>query len=231
MGRSTFEGPILSGDSRFGPIRDVGYTDLVQTAYLNFANTTSGIQGFSGGSGQFVNANTIPNQAAVIYTPQAGVFSNSGPTAATVTADTTSNIYRGAVFYVPAGSTITGIDIFLGTAITVTGTTPTFTAAIGNTFNGSQYGTVSAVSTGKNTIALTAAEVNAWAAGTTQDFQNPVVGSQPTWFSQVVITFNINGSSADLSALSAGTLLFELKYKQADNNIGSTTAYPYGNFD
>ena len=38
MARSTFDGPILSGDSRFGPIRTVGYTDLAQDFALNFAN-------------------------------------------------------------------------------------------------------------------------------------------------------------------------------------------------
>ena len=59
MARTTFEGPILSGDNRFGPIRDVGYTDLVQTAYLDFSNTTSGTTGYSGGSGVFINSNTI----------------------------------------------------------------------------------------------------------------------------------------------------------------------------
>ena len=230
MARSTFEGPILAGDSRFGPTRDVGYADMVQTAYLDFSNTTSGTAGYSGGSGIFINSNTIPNLAGNIYSPQAGVGTTAGPTIVTPTADTTSNIYRGAVFYVPVGSTITTADIFLGTAITVTGTTPTFTAKIGNQFNGSQYGTVSAVSTGRNTISLTAAEVNAWQA-TTADFQNPVVGQNPQFFSQVVFTFNINGGSADLSALSAGTLYFLLRYKQLDPNIGNQTTYPYGNFD
>lgn len=230
MGRSTFEGPILAGDSRFGPIRDVGYTDMVQTAFLDFSNTTPATAGYGGASTIFVNSNTVPNVAGNIYSPQAGVGTSAGPTVVTPTADTASNIYRGAVFYLPVNSVITTADIFLGTAITVTGTTPTFTAKIGNQFNGSQYGTVSAVSTGRNTIALTAAEVNAWQA-TTLDFQNPSVGTQPSFFSQVVFTFNINGASADLSALSAGTLYFLLRYRQYDSNIGNTTTYPYGNFD
>ena len=42
MGRSTFEGPILSGDNRFGPLRNVGYSQLVQNVDLDFSNTTSG---------------------------------------------------------------------------------------------------------------------------------------------------------------------------------------------
>jgi hypothetical protein len=230
MARSTFDGPILSGDSRFGPIRDVGYADLTQTAFIDFSNTTSGTANYSGGSGVFVNSNLIPNLPGNIYSPQAGVGSNAGPTVVTPTADTTSNIYRGAVMYLPINSVITGVDIFLGTAITVTGTTPTFTAKIGNQFNGSQYGSVSAVATGKNTIAMTASEVNAW-NGTTLDFQNPNVGTQPAFFSQVVFTFNINGASSDLASLSAGTLNFVLKYRQYDANIGNMTTYPYGNFD
>ncbi len=34
MGRSTFDGPILSGDNRFGPQRDVGPVLLAQQAFL-----------------------------------------------------------------------------------------------------------------------------------------------------------------------------------------------------
>jgi hypothetical protein len=229
MARSTFEGPILAGDQRFTALRDVGYADMVQTAYLNFANTTAGTAGYSGGSGTFVASNLVPNVAGQLYTPSS-TYSASGPTTTTPTADTTSNIYRGAVFYTPINSVITGLDVYLGTAITVTGTTPTFTMAIGNQFNGSQYGTVSAVSTGKNTIALTAAEVNNWQA-TTSDIQNPTLGAQPSFLSQVVFTFNINGASSDLASLSAGTLMFVLRYRQYDANIGNSTTYPYGNFD
>ena len=40
MGRSTFEGPILSGDNRFGPQRDVGPVLLAQQAFLDFAVTS-----------------------------------------------------------------------------------------------------------------------------------------------------------------------------------------------
>jgi len=41
MARSTFEGPILSGDQRFGALRDVGYAALAQFASLTFTNTSS----------------------------------------------------------------------------------------------------------------------------------------------------------------------------------------------
>ena len=112
MGRSTFEGPVLSGDNRFGPLRDVGYADLVQTALLDFAVTTNNTQNYGGGSGIFVTSNNIPNSAATIYNPQAGVYSNTGPTAATApTADATGTVYRGAVFLLPQQSSILNIDI------------------------------------------------------------------------------------------------------------------------
>jgi hypothetical protein len=60
MARSTFAGPILSGDARFGIIRDVGYTDLVQNCSIVLTNTTVATAGYSGGSGQFVQGNQIP---------------------------------------------------------------------------------------------------------------------------------------------------------------------------
>ena len=41
MGRSTFEGPILAGDNRFGPLRNVGYPELYQYANLTLTNTTN----------------------------------------------------------------------------------------------------------------------------------------------------------------------------------------------
>ena len=73
MARTTFSGPILSGDSRFGPIRTVGYTDLAQNIDMNFANTGgNGTAGYAGGSGQFVNGNLIPNvNACLLYTSDA----------------------------------------------------------------------------------------------------------------------------------------------------------------
>ena len=49
MARSTFSGPILSGANRFGPLRDVGYTDLTQTAFLDFSVTTPNTANYGGG--------------------------------------------------------------------------------------------------------------------------------------------------------------------------------------
>ena len=81
MARATFEGPILSGDSRFGPLRNVGYTDLCQEATIVLTNTANGTAGYGGSSGQFVNGNGIPNTNAVVYTPSSSVYPTlrSGP--------------------------------------------------------------------------------------------------------------------------------------------------------
>ena len=68
MARSTFEGPILSGDVRFGALRNVGYTQLVQDTNIVLTNTAVNTAGYGGVSGQFVNGNGIPNSNATVYT-------------------------------------------------------------------------------------------------------------------------------------------------------------------
>ena len=137
MARATFEGPILSGDSRFGPLRNVGYTDLVQSTSIVLTNTTNGTAGNSGGSGQFVNGNQIPNLNATVYTPSSTVYP---PAAATITADAgtagAGTLYRGVVFYLPYGSDINDFLIDTNVAITATGgTIGTVSAKMGNAFN------------------------------------------------------------------------------------------------
>ena len=99
MARSTFEGPILSGDNRFGPLRNVGYSQLVQNVDLDISNSVVGTSTYSGSSGQFVSSNNIPNLNGTVYVPSA----TATPVAQTIPADTTTNIYRGAVFYLPTG--------------------------------------------------------------------------------------------------------------------------------
>ena len=79
MARSTFEGPILSGDNRFGSLRDVGYTVLEQDCYIDLSNSTVGTAGYAGGSGQFAWGNNIPNLPGTVYTPSS-VYSANGPT-------------------------------------------------------------------------------------------------------------------------------------------------------
>ena len=103
MARSTFEGPVLQGNNRFGPLRNVGYSVLTQSVVLDLTNVTNGTANYSGGNQQFVCSNGIPNTNATVYTASATAYP---PTAATITADTATILYRGAVLYLPYGSLI-----------------------------------------------------------------------------------------------------------------------------
>jgi hypothetical protein len=240
MARSTFEGPILSGDSRFGPLRNVGYTDLVQETSIVLTNVTNATAGYGGVSGQFVNGNQIPNQNATVYTPSSSTYP---PTAATITADTGSGgigtLYRGVVFYVPYGSNINDFLIDTNVAITATGgTIGTVTASMGNAFNDTTYANVTTMnaSTGRKTVAQTGAQLLACNSTTGDITISPTSGTGPnaSLMSQVVITLTIPytaGSGAVLPVFTAGTFTFALRYTQLDGNIGTTTTYPYGNFD
>jgi len=237
MARSTFEGPILSGDNRFGPQRDVGPVLLSQQCFLDFSVTTPGTAGYGGASGQFVTANTLPNSIATIYSPQAGVFSNTGPTAATApTADATGTNYRGAVFLLPYQSYIQ--NIYIDNIVQPTDGTHAVTSIqpyIANNFvtTGGTYGTVAAItgsSIGRSTATFTAAQyVNA--QSTLQDVQNLQPGQQPTWFSQVVVNLAMTVSS--LTSVNAGKINIIVQYVQTDPtvNVGNATTYPYGNYD
>jgi len=237
MARSTFSGPILAGNSRFGAIRDVGYTDLVQDCSIVLTNTTVATAGYSGGSGQFVNGNQIPNINGVVYTPSSTAYP---PTAATITADAgtggTGTLYRGVVFYLPTSSNINDFLLDTNVAITATGgTIGTVTASIGNGFNTTTYGSVTSMNaaTGRNTVVQTGAQLLATNA-TTADFTNPMGVVEPATFSQVVVTLTIpytGGTGTTLPVITAGTFTFALRYTQVDANIGNSTTYPYGNFD
>ena len=138
MARSTFEGPILSGDNRFGPLRNVGYSDLVQATDIDFTVTTAGTAYYSGGSGQFVWGNGIPNLPGQLYTPSSS-YSTSGPTTTTPTADptgTSGTIYRGVVMYLPVGCEINDIFIDCGVVPTLSaGTIGNVSVKVGNAFN------------------------------------------------------------------------------------------------
>ena len=240
MARATFEGPILAGDSRFGPLRNVGYADLAQETSIVLTNTTNATAGYGGASGQFVNGNQIPNQNATVYTPSSSTYP---PTAATITADTvsttTGTLYRGVVFYLPYGSNIN--DFLLDTNVAITlnnGTVGTVTAKMGNAFNDTTYGNVSSMNaaTGRNTIAQTGAQLLSCNATTGDITISPVPGSSQysSLMSQIVVTLTIpytGGVSGTLSAITAGTFTFAVRYTQLDANIGNSTAYPYGNFD
>jgi len=239
MARSTFEGPVLSGDNRFGPLRDVGYAVLEQDCYIDLSNTTVGTTGYSGGSGQFVWGNNIPNLTGVVYTPSS-TYTTTGPTVQTIPADASTQVYRGAVMYLPINSqildiivdyplaitgegsaTLSNTSVFVSNNYTAAGGTPTYaTAVISSSTGVGTAGRLSTTYTGTNLLNILA---------TTSDIQNPASGANPAFLSQVVFTLSITGTS--VAAPTGGKLNFIVRYAQADNNIGNLTTYPYGNLD
>lgn len=236
MARSTFEGPILSGDNRFGPTRDVGYTDLVQYCDINFANTGgSGTAGYPGSSGQFVMGNLVPNVPATLYTPQAAAYSNAGPTVLTPTADTTTNIYRGCIVYLPANAGINDILVDCGVVPTLSsGSLTSTTVYVSNSITAAAgtptyAGTAAISAVGRQALSTFTDTQFINQSATSSDFQNPVLGQQPTWFSQVVFTVALVGTS--MTTLATGKFYFTIRYTQLDGNIGTITTYPNGNLD
>jgi hypothetical protein len=249
MARSTFEGPVLAGTNRFGPLRNVGYVDMVQNCDLVLTNANSNTSGYAGGSGVYVASNGIPNNQAVVYTPSATTYP---PVAATITADAgtsgSGTLYRGCVFYIPYGSQINDILIDTGVAITMTGgTVGTVAAYISNGFNTGTtpaYAAITSINTvGRQSLNTFTTAQLANQQATSGDITNPpgaaTGGGQSTdpnssLVSQVVVNINIpysGGSGTTLPVLTAGTFYATIRYAQLDQNIGSTTAYPYGNFD
>jgi hypothetical protein len=334
MARATFEGPILAGDNRFGPLRNVGYTEAVQTAYLDILNTTPNTSGYSGGSGVFVRSNGIPNSQATVYTPSI----TFPPVVQTIPADSATNVYRGAVMYLPYGSTINDVFVDCGNPVAVSGGSAALTSAtvyVSNNYTAAA-GTAKYFQTGSITAAgrqslstFTTAQLYNQQLGTTGDITNPPASGQGTspnsnLVSQLVFTLAIVGTSLDtrvgtatvagaaiadtigtftctsnaslavgqtitlsgtyggagsitgyanptsylvatatggagtvtgfkiinldgsavtttagtptgitytISSALSGRFLFTARYTQLDGNIGTSTAYPYGNFD
>lgn len=231
MGRSTFEGPILAGENRFPPFRNVGTVDLVQSGAIVLTNTTSNTANYAGGSGQFVtDSQTFANTAATVYVPSS---TSSVLTAQTIPADTASQIYRGFVFYLPVGSDINDIFIDVGVVPTVaSGSISTITAYVSNNYT-VQGGTPTYAATGSITAVgrqalstFTGTQL-ANQYSTSLDIITPVATQANV--SQLVFTISIAGST--MTTLNAGTLYFTVRYTQPDGNVGSATAYPYGNFD
>lgn len=230
MGRSTFEGPVLAGDSRFGPYRNVGYMDLVQSVGMNIAQTTTNTALYGGASTIFVNGNTIPNTQATVYTPNSA---STTLTATSIPADA-ATVYRGAVMYIPAGSKI--VDILVDIGVITSFTSGTLTSIQVNVSN--NYVAAAGTCTYAQTAVLTSpvAGRQSLNAFTATQFTNQQATStdivqangQPN-LSQIVFTIaSINGTNV---AVTGGTYYFTLRYIQPDGNIGTTTAYPFGNFD
>ena len=229
MARSTFEGPVLSGTQRFGAFRNVGYTSLVQSATLNIANTTANTAGFGGSSGQFVDSNNIPNGYTTVYTPS----TSTTYTATSIPADS-ATVYRGYVAYLPAGSRINDIFVDIGVITTFTSGSLTsvqvlvsndYTAAAG-TATYAQTAVLTSPAVGRQSLAAFTATQLANQQSTSTDIIQ-INGEPP--LSQVVFTVaSINGTNV---AITGGTYYFTIRYTQPDGNIGTTTTYPYGNFD
>ena len=232
MARSTFEGPVLSGDKRFGPFRNVGYTQLVQNADLDLSNNVVATATYSGASGQFVNSNGIPNSNATIYQPSASVYPS---VVQTIPADSATNIYRGVAFYVPTGADLDNIyvDVLATTGVAggsaaLTSTTVyvsnNYTAAAGTP----TYFATGAISViGRQSLATFTATQMANQTATTTDI---LLAGQPN-VSQVIVTVAIVGTALDTRTSLTGKINFTLQYSQPDNSIGTQTVYPYGNFD
>ena len=229
MARSTFEGPVLSGTQRFGAFRNVGYASLVQSATLNIANTTPNTAGFGGSSGIFVDSNGIPNATTTVYTPS----TSTTYTATSIPADS-ATVYRGFVAYLPAGSRIN--DIFVDIGVITTFTSGSLTSIQVNVSN--DYVAAAGTCTYAQTAVLTSPAVgrqsfNAFTAtqlANQQATSTDIVQSngEPN-LSQVVFTVaSINGTNV---AITGGTYYFTIRYTQPDGNIGTTTTYPFGNFD
>jgi hypothetical protein len=229
MARSTFEGPVLSGTQRFGAFRNVGYASLVQSATLNIANTTANTAGFGGSSGQFVDSNNIPNGITTVYTPS----TSTTYTATSIPADS-ATVYRGFVAYLPAGSRINDIFVDIGVITTFTSGSLTsvqvlvsndYTAAAG-TATYAQTAVLTSPAVGRQSLAAFTATQLANQQSTSTDIIQ-INGEPP--LSQVVFTVaSINGTNV---AITGGTYYFTIRYTQPDGNIGTTTTYPYGNFD
>jgi hypothetical protein len=229
MARSTFEGPVLSGTQRFGNFRNVGYVDLVQTATLNIATTTANTAGYGGSSGIFIASNGIPNSSATVYTPS----TSTTLTATSIPADS-ATVYRGFVAYLPAGSRINDILVDIGVITTFTSGSLTsvqinvsnnYVAAAG-TCTYAQTGVLTSPAVGRQSFnAFTATQLANQQSTSTDIIQT---NGEPN-LSQVVFTVaSINGTNV---AITGGTYYFTIRYTQPDGNIGTTTTYPYGNFD
>jgi len=229
MARSTFEGPVLSGTQRFGAFRNVGYALLAQSATLNIANTTANTAGFGGSSGIFVDSNNIPNGTTTVYTPS----TSTTYTATSIPADS-ATVYRGFVAYLPAGSRIVDMFVDIGVITTFTSGSLTsvqvlvsndYTAAAG-TATYAQTAVLTSPAVGRQSFAaFTATQLANQQATSTDIIQ--INGEPP--LSQVVFTVaSINGTNV---AITGGTYYFTIRYTQPDGNIGTTTTYPYGNFD
>jgi hypothetical protein len=235
MARSTFDGPILQGDNRFGPYRNVGYAEQYQFATVDHTNLVVNTANYGGGSNLFAISNDIPNGGQAVLVPSATVPLASA-TATAVPADSATNIYRGWIAYIPAGSRIVEFITDIVVAPTIAAGTLTsiqfnisnnYVAAAG-TCAYAQSGVLTSPAVGRQSYnTFTATQLTNQVTSTTDIVGVNGIGG--TSLSQVVFTVAYVGTS--MTTISAGTYNFAVAYIQRDGNIGTTTAYPYGNLD
>jgi hypothetical protein len=235
MARATFEGPVLSGDNRFGPLRNVGYTQLVQNVDLDVSNATVGSSTYAGSSGQFVASNGIPNVNGTVFTPSSTVYPS---VAQTIPADSATNVYRGAVFYLPTGADLDDIFLDIATVFAVAGGTASLTSVqflVSNNYTAAAgtaayftTGVITSNAVGRQSLStFTSTQITNQSATSTDILQG---NGQPN-LSQVVVTIALVGTALNTRTSLTGQLNVTLRYTQPDNNIGTLTTYPYGNFD
>jgi hypothetical protein len=179
----------------------------------------------------FVNGNTIQNVPGVVYTPGTTTYAP-----VTIPADTATNVYRGVVLYLPTGCNLDGINVDCQTVVGVSGGTAALTSAtvyVSNNYTAAagtptyfQTGAITTV--GRQALSTFTATQITNQSGTSVDIIQP--NGQPN-LSQVVITIAIVGTSLDTRTSLTGAFSFLARYFQNDPNIGTTTAYPYGNLD
>ena len=234
--RRTFEGPLLVGDKRYGPIRNLGSANLVQFAGIDFTVGTNGAALYGGASTQFVASNGIPNLNANVYTPSASTYPS---VVQAIPADTATNIYRGVVMYLPFGSVIN--DIFADIAVVPAVTSGTLTST--TIYVSNNYTVAAATPTYAATAVLTSPAVGRQSLATTTvtQFTNlsstsadiliedgTGTGPNAAKVSQLVFTVALVGTSL-VTPVTGGRFFFTVRYTQLDGSIGTTSTYPYGN--
>jgi len=102
-----------------------------------------------------------------------------------------------------------------------------YTAAAG-TASYFQTAAITSNAVGRQSLAtFTSQQILNQSATSTDIYQG---GNQPN-LSQVVITVALVGTALLTATSIAGQVNVTLRYTQPDNNIGTLTTYPYGNFD
>lgn len=235
MARSTFSGPILSGTVRQNALRNVGGSNLVQTAVIDLSVTGAQTANYAGASGVFVASNYTSgtngqNLAATVYTPSSSTYPSA---VQTIPADTATNIYRGVVMYVPTGSIITQINVGCGVVPAVAGGTAVLTTL--TPYISNNYTVAAGTPTYADTAAVTAVGWQALATATATTLTNlnststDILQASAPNLSQVVFTLALVGTTLTTATSLAGLFYLQLEYIQTDSNLGNQTTYPYLN--